>query len=60
MSNKKIAKYVVTEEDFWNALMKYAERPGEMRSIAELLEDTDAADDDAILQLAAFGEIRYG
>lgn len=61
-----IDTYAVSHEMFWDAFVKYCAMPGgglnsrDTRTLADMYEDTDAADDDAILQLACFGEIRYG
>lgn len=63
---KIIDKFHITHESFWDALTKYAALPGgginnrDTRTLADMYEDTDAVDDDNILQLACFNEIRYG
>lgn len=56
--NAPINSFIVTADDFVEAIKKYAELQ-EKRTYQDLIEDMDAVDVDNCIQLAVFGEIRY-
>ncbi len=53
-----IDQHRITESDFVNGIKAYAVSLPD-RTFDDLIEDMDAGDVDAVLQLIIFGEIRY-
>ncbi len=54
-----VMSHTVTEQDFVRGIKLYAEMLTD-RTFDDLIEDMDAGDVDACIQLAIFGEIVYG
>jgi hypothetical protein len=62
--HEKVAEFTITEEMIERATFRffyeYIIKNDPSRKLSDFVEDLDGNDVDAILQLACFGEIRYG